>query len=73
MRRLRRASLARLRKEVEATDPRELARFLPSWQNVDAHGRSGAGPDRLREALISLQGVALTPKTWERDVLPRRR
>src|SRR5262249_21410342 len=72
LRRLRRASLARLRQEVEATDPRELARFLPSWQNVDAHGRSGAGPDRPREALISLQGVALTPKTWERDVLPRR-
>jgi ATP-dependent helicase Lhr and Lhr-like helicase len=72
LRRLRRASLARLRQEVEATDPRELARFLPSWQNVDAHGRSGAGPDRLREALVSLQGVALTPKTWERDVLPRR-
>jgi ATP-dependent Lhr-like helicase len=72
LRRLRRASLARLRQEVEATDQRELARFLPSWQNVDAHGRSGAGPDRLREALVSLQGVALTPKTWERDVLPRR-
>jgi ATP-dependent Lhr-like helicase len=72
LRRLRRASLARLRREVEATDPRELARFLPSWQNVDAHGRSGAGPDRLREALVTLQGVVLTPKTWERDVLPRR-
>jgi len=72
LRRLRRASLARLRQEVEATDPRELARFLPSWQNVDAHGRSGAGPDRLREALVPLQGVALTPKTWERDILPRR-
>ena len=43
----------------------ELARFLPSWQNVDAHRRAGAGPDRLREALVSLQGVALTPKTWE--------
>ena len=39
LRRLRRASLARLRQEVEATDQRELARFLPSWQNVDAHGR----------------------------------
>ncbi|MDP9228175.1 MAG: DEAD/DEAH box helicase, partial [Actinomycetota bacterium] len=72
LRRVRRASLARLRREVEATDRRELARFLPSWQNVDAHRRSGAGPDRLREALIPLQGVALTPKTWERDVLPRR-
>ena len=28
--------------------------------------------DRLREALVPLQGVALTPKVWERDVLPRR-
>ncbi len=72
LRRVRRASLARLRKEVEAADRTELARFLPSWQNVDVHGRTGAGPDRLREALVPLQGVALTPKTWERDVLPRR-
>ena len=49
-----------------------FARFLPSWQNVDAHRAAGAGPDRLREALVPLQGVALTPKVWERDVLPRR-
>ena len=34
--------------------------------------RAGAGPDRLREALVPLQGVALTPKVWETDVLPRR-
>ncbi|MGH2993820.1 MAG: DEAD/DEAH box helicase, partial [Solirubrobacterales bacterium] len=72
LRRLRRASLAHLRKEVEAADQRELARFLPSWQNVDAHRPPGAGPDRLREALVPLQGVALTPEVWERDVLPRR-
>jgi len=72
LRRVRRASLARLRREVEAADTRELARFLPSWQNVDAHRRAGAGPDRLREALVPLQGVALTPKVWEADVLPRR-
>ncbi|HET8566514.1 MAG TPA: DEAD/DEAH box helicase [Solirubrobacterales bacterium] len=72
LRRVRRASLARLRKEVEAADTRELARFLPSWQNVDAFRRTGAGLDRLREALVPLQGVALTPKVWEADVLPRR-
>ena len=72
LRRVRRASLARLRKEVEAADRTELARFLPSWQNVDAFRRAGAGPDRLREALVPLQGVALTPKVWEGDVLPRR-
>jgi ATP-dependent Lhr-like helicase len=72
LRRVRRASLARLRKEVEAADPTALARFLPSWQNVDAYRPAGAGPDRLREALVPLQGVALTPKVWEADVLPRR-
>ena len=72
LRRVRRASLAHLRKEAEAVDPNELARFLPDWQNVDAHRPAGAGPDRLREALVSLQGVALTPEVWERDVLPRR-
>jgi ATP-dependent helicase Lhr and Lhr-like helicase len=72
LRRVRRASLAKLRKEVEAADVRELARFLPSWQNVDAFRPAGAGLDRLREALVPLQGVALTPKVWEGDVLPRR-
>jgi ATP-dependent Lhr-like helicase len=72
LRRVRRASLAHLRREVEAADRTQLARFLPSWQNVDAHRRAGAGPDRLREALVPLQGVALTPKVWENDVLPRR-
>jgi ATP-dependent helicase Lhr and Lhr-like helicase len=72
LRRIRRASLAHLRAEAEAVDTRELARFLPSWQNVDSHRPAGAGPDRLREALVSLQGVALTPEVWERDVLPQR-
>ncbi len=72
LRRLRRASLAHLRAEAEAVETRELARFLPSWQNVDAFRPAGAGPDRLREALVPLQGVALTPEVWERDVLPRR-
>ena len=72
LRRVRRASVAALRQEAEAVDPTELARFLPAWQNVDAHRPAGAGPDRLREALIPLQGVALTPEVWERDVLPRR-
>ncbi len=72
LRRLRRASVAALRQEAEAVDPAELARFLPAWQNVDAHRPAGAGPDRLREALVPLQGLALTPDVWERDVLPRR-
>ena len=72
LRRLRRASLAALRKEIEPSDQRDLAAFLPSWQGVDRHPPAGAGVDRLREALVPLQGLALPAETWERDVLPRR-
>jgi ATP-dependent Lhr-like helicase len=72
LRRLRRASLAALRKEIEPTDRRSLAAFLPSWQGVDRHSPAGAGVDRLREVLAALQGVALPVEMWERDVLPRR-
>jgi ATP-dependent Lhr-like helicase len=72
LRRLRRASLAALRKEVEPAEQRALARLLPSWQGVDSSPPTGAGIDRLREVLVPLQGVALAPEVWERDVLPRR-
>ncbi len=72
LRRLRRASLAVLRREVEPVDARALARFLPAWQGVDRHPATGAGVDRLREMLVPLQGLALPVEVWERDVLPRR-
>jgi ATP-dependent Lhr-like helicase len=72
LRRLRRASLAALRKEIEPAEQRRLAAFLPSWQGVDRHSNAGAGIDRLREVLVPLQGLALPVETWERDVLPRR-
>jgi ATP-dependent Lhr-like helicase len=72
LRRLRRASLAALRKEIEPADARALAAFLPSWQGVDRHSSAGAGIDRLREVLVPLQGLALPAEIWERDVLPRR-
>jgi ATP-dependent helicase Lhr and Lhr-like helicase len=72
LRRLRRASLATLRKEVEPAEQRALARFLPEWQGVDRAPPGGAGVDRLREMLVPLQGLALAPEVWERDVLPRR-
>ncbi|MGB2953498.1 MAG: DEAD/DEAH box helicase [Gaiellaceae bacterium] len=65
LRRLRRASLAALRKEVEPVEPAALARFLPSWQGIDRRST-------LREALVPLQGLALPVALWESDVLPRR-
>ncbi len=72
LRRIRRASLAALRKEIEPADQAMLARFYPSWQGVDRHPPTGAGIDRLREVLVPLQGMALPADVWERDVLPRR-
>jgi ATP-dependent Lhr-like helicase len=74
LRRLRRASLAALRKEIEPSERRAFAAFLPAWHGIDGH-RSGAGADgvaRLREQLVPLQGLALPAQTWEQDVLPRR-
>jgi ATP-dependent Lhr-like helicase len=72
LRRLRRASLAALRKEIEPVEQTRLAAFMPSWQGVDRHSSSGTGIDRLREVLVPLQGLALPAEIWERDVLPRR-
>jgi ATP-dependent Lhr-like helicase len=72
LRRLRRASLAALRREIEPAERRAYAAFLPAWHGIDRHGAAGAGVERLREQLVPLQGLALTPQTWEREVLPRR-
>jgi ATP-dependent helicase Lhr and Lhr-like helicase len=65
LRRLRRASLAALRREVEPVEPRALARFLPSWHGVDRRST-------LREALVPLQALALPVALWEDELLPRR-
>src|SRR6185437_9964911 len=70
LRRLRRASVAALRKEVEPVEPAALARFAPGWHGVDRGTRGSL--DRLRDALVPLQGLPLAPDVLERDVLPRR-
>jgi ATP-dependent helicase Lhr and Lhr-like helicase len=72
LRRVRRASLAVLRKEIEPVGQETLARFAPAWQGVDRFAAAGAGVDRLRDVLAPLQGLPLAPEIWEKDVLPRR-
>jgi ATP-dependent Lhr-like helicase len=66
---LRRRSLARLRREVEPVDQRSLARFVTSWQGLDAPGR---GADALVSAIGILQGASLVASTFETDVLAPR-
>ncbi len=65
LRRLRRATLARLRREVEPADQASLGRFLPAWHGIDRRGT-------LREALVPLQALPLPVSLWESEVLPRR-
>ena len=65
LRRLRRASLAALRREVEPAEQAALGRFLPAWHGID---RAAS----LREALVPLQGLPLPVSLWEAEVLPRR-
>ena len=65
LRRLRRASLAALRREVEPTEQAALGRFLPNWHGIDRRAS-------LREALIPLQALPLPVSLWESELLPRR-
>jgi len=65
LRRLRRASLAALRREVEPVEQEALARFLPGWHGIDRRAS-------LREALVPLQAAALPVALWESELLPRR-
>ncbi len=65
LRRLRRASLAALRKEVEPAEQAALGRFLPAWHGIDRRAS-------LHEALVPLQGLPLPVSLWEAEVLPRR-
>ena len=87
LRKLRRRSLARLRKEVEPVEPEALGRFLAAWQRVSA----GSGGDRrgprgvdgvltVVDQLAGLPGPGLRagvagparPGARLRAVLPRR-
>jgi ATP-dependent Lhr-like helicase len=70
LRRVRRRTLAALRREVEPVDRDALVRFLPTWHGI---GRDlGRGPDRVREVISQLGGMALPVQAWEQDILPVR-
>ncbi|MBV8950586.1 MAG: DEAD/DEAH box helicase, partial [Actinobacteria bacterium] len=69
LRRLRRRSLAALRREVEPVDQTTLARFLPAWHGIGA-GRHGV--DALVDAVGMLQGTPIPASSLDSDVLPAR-
>ena len=73
LRRLRRRSLAALRKEVEPVEPATLGRFLPVWQNVSAAGGRGLrGLDGVVAVVDQLAGCAVPASALEPLVLGSR-
>jgi ATP-dependent Lhr-like helicase len=79
LRRLRRASLARLRSEVEPVEQRALGRFLPAWQGVQVSpgGRRGRmrrapGADDVLGVVEQLAGAPLPASALESLILPAR-
>jgi ATP-dependent Lhr-like helicase len=69
LRQLRRRSLARLRKEVEAVEPAALARFALTWHAI---GGRRSGPDALLDAIEQLQGTPLPASILEHEILAAR-
>ncbi|MBW3661743.1 MAG: DEAD/DEAH box helicase [Actinobacteria bacterium] len=69
LRRLRRRSLAALRREIEPVDAEAYGRFLPAWHGLDRRRR---GPDALYETVGRLEGAAIPASVLERDVLSAR-
>lgn len=73
LRRLRRRSLAALRKEVEPVEPSTLGRFLPAWQNVAGAGSRGLrGVDGVLAVVEQLAGCAVPASALEPLVLGSR-
>ena len=72
LRRLRRRSLAALRREVEPVPQEAMARFLGAWQGVGPAGPRSADVDALFRVVEQLQGAAVPASALERQVLPAR-
>jgi ATP-dependent Lhr-like helicase len=84
LRRLRRASLARLRAEVEPVEQSALGRFLPAWHGIepthttaDAPGRrqhrsSPPTPEELLAVVEQLAGAPVPASALESLLLPAR-
>jgi ATP-dependent helicase Lhr and Lhr-like helicase len=74
LRKLRRRSLARLRKEVEPVTQDTVARFLPAWQHVSGQHRGGTlrGVDGVVAAIDQLAGCPVPASALEPLVLAAR-
>lgn len=72
LRRLRRASLAKLRAEVEPVESAALGRFLPAWHGVGARSRGAPTVDDVLSVVEQLAGVPVPASALESLILPAR-
>ena len=69
LRRLKRRTLAKLRKEVAPVDASVMGRFLPEWHGVQVGAR---GTAKLEETLAQLEGLPLPWSSLLEVILPGR-
>jgi ATP-dependent Lhr-like helicase len=69
--RIHKATLDRLRREIEPVSARDFLRFLFQRHHLDPRSRSG-GRAGLREAIAMLQGFEIAAAAWEPEVLAPR-
>ncbi len=69
--RIHRATIDRLRSEIEPVTQRDFTRFLLAWQRV-LPSQKLAGPTGVAAALDILEGFEAPASAWESDLLPSR-
>ncbi len=69
--RIHRATLVRLRREIEPVPPSTFLRFLFDWQHV-SEGARPEGESGVLEVIEQLQGFETAAAAWEAELLPAR-
>jgi ATP-dependent Lhr-like helicase len=69
--RIHRATLGKLRREIEPVTPLDFERFLQTWQHVSA-GTQLHSADGTLHVIRQLQGYEIPAAAWENDILARR-
>ncbi len=69
--RIHRATVERLRREIEPVTAADFLRFLCAWQRA-APGEQGEGAGSLPPVLEQLEGFGAPAAAWEGEILPAR-
>jgi ATP-dependent Lhr-like helicase len=69
--RIHRATLQRLRAEIQPVSPSDFMRFLFAWQHLSPSYRV-SGIEGLRTVVAQLDGYELAADAWDKHVLPAR-